>query len=161
MALDPVPSVPRALAPGTGPFSETGQSHGKARLENFGVGDRGVGHVNLHGGRSFLSDGSSGPAPDGFVMAEGLIPEGQVVHRPLRTGNPSEGAEDEIDDPLADFDVTTRNPGTLRWVIRKDGMKKRAFGDDQVHGFEQAFVERKVLADEQAQAVTDLSLIHI
>jgi hypothetical protein len=63
----------------------------------------------------------------------------------LRTSNPAEGGEDEVDDPLTDFDVPTCNSGTLIGIVGEGGMKKGTFGNDQVDGFKQAFVEREVL----------------
>ena len=34
-------------------------------------------------------------------------------------------------------------------------MKEGAFGNDQVSGFKQSFVERQILADEEAQSIAD------
>ena len=83
VALDPVAPVPRALASGISTLAKTNEANGETRFENLGIGDRGVGHVDLYGGGSFPTDGRSGSAPDGFVMTEGGVAKGQVVHRPL------------------------------------------------------------------------------
>ena len=155
VALDPVAPVPRALASRISTLAKTNQANGKARFENLGIGDRGVGHVDLYGGGSFPTDGRSGSAPDGFVMTEGGIPEGQVVHCPLRTSHPAESAKDKVDDALTDFGVPTRNCGALIGIVGKGGMKEGAFGNDQVSGFKQSFVERQILADEEAQSIAD------
>jgi hypothetical protein len=53
----------------------------------------------------------TGPPGDGLVIPEALVPEGHVVHAPLRGGTGSEGFENHIHDALAGQNVTADNGG--------------------------------------------------
>ena len=75
-------------------------AHGKARLEDLGVGEARVRHVRLHGRAAIEGWARTGAARDGFVVLHPRIAEGEVVHRALRGRKATERREQHIDDDL-------------------------------------------------------------
>jgi hypothetical protein len=69
---------------------------GEAGFQHLGVGGAGVGHVDLHAGRTVETRARAGAACDGLVVLERLIAPDEVVHRPLAARDHAERAIERI-----------------------------------------------------------------
>ena len=79
---------------------ELPHQHRELALEDLRIGQARVGHVSLHGVAAVEVRPRAGAAGDGLVVLQVRIPEGQVVHGSLGSGENSQRCVQRIDDAL-------------------------------------------------------------
>lgn len=72
-----------SLAAGTSSNRKLPQSNRVALFEDLRIGDGGVGHVGVKTAGAIIIGTGAGSAADGFVVAETVVAEDEIVHRSL------------------------------------------------------------------------------
>lgn len=139
---------------GVGAEAELMEADGVALFEDLGVGDGGVGHVGVETAGTGVIGSGTGTAADGLVVAKGGVAKEEVVHGALAAGLEVEGFEEGVDEALADFDIPTDDGGVAGGIVGELRVQQ-AGGEVDVDGFENAFVQGKVGAEEDAEDVED------
>ncbi|MCS1412175.1 MAG: hypothetical protein M2R45_05379 [Verrucomicrobia subdivision 3 bacterium] len=120
----PVASGVLALAAAVWADCELVQGDGVTVFEDFRVGDAGVGHVGVDTAGAVKGVGGASAAADGFVVADAIVPEDEVVHGALAACGQPQGFDQGVHNSLAGFDVAGRNCGAGTWIVRKFGIEK-------------------------------------
>ena len=121
-------------------------------LQHLGIGDPRVRHVGVDGARAVEARPGPGAAADRLVVAEALVAEEQVVHRPLAAGGEPERLEQGVDHPLAGLDVPPHHRRSLGGIVR-EGRIQHPGRDPDLDRPQDPLVERQRLGDQQAQDV--------
>src|SRR5262245_8188845 len=87
------------------------EADGIASFEDFRIGETGVGHVGVDGVGAVAARSRAAAATDGFVVAEGVVTEEEIVYRALTGGGEVKSAKEGIHNALGSFDVAADNSG--------------------------------------------------
>ena len=83
------------------------KANGVAYFQDFGIGDRSIGHVCMNGVTTRSRRGRTTAPTYCFIVAEVIIAKDDIVHGSLRAGSHTQRLEQDIDQSLAGFHVTT------------------------------------------------------
>ena len=87
--------------------------YGMTLLNDFGIGDSRVCHVGVNGVGPVGLGRRPGTTTDGFVVAESIVSEQQVIHGSLAGGRHAQRAQQDIDYALRRFHVSAHDGSTI------------------------------------------------
>ena len=153
----PVTACPATLAPRAAPNRVTLQTHRKAKLQDFRVGQARIGHVGLHHRRTrkpagglalrIPSHARPGATRDGFVILVGGVAESEVVHGGLAARHHAQSAKQRVRDATRRFHIARHHRGGGL------GIEHAAFGNDHLQGFEATGVQRNVIVHQSSEHI--------
>ena len=143
----PVAAATRARAARAVADAERLHPHREPALQDLGIGQPRVGHVDLDGAGPIGGGGGAGPAADGLVVLPVLVAEGEVVHRALAIGHDAQRRIERIDHVLAGLDIARHHGG------RRVGRQHRARPGKDLQRLQAAGVQRDVVVHQGAEHI--------